>query len=47
MDCSGKGARIIFSLSSLMENMKVDLHEATQLLNIPEDEYAHYAKMMK
>ena len=30
-----------------MENMKVDLHEAMQLLNIPEDEYAHYAKMMK
>ena len=38
---------LFLSLSSLMENMKVDLHEAMQLLNIPEDEYAHYAKMMK
>ena len=38
---------LFFSLSSLMENMKVDLHEAMQLLNISEDEYDHYAKMMK
>ena len=38
---------LFLSLSSLMENMKVDLHEAMQLLNISEDEYDHYAKMMK
>ena len=38
---------LFLSLSSLMENMKVDLHEAMKLLNISEDEYDHYAKMMK
>ena len=38
---------LFLSLSSLMENMKVDLHEAMKLLNISEDEYDHYAKMIK
>ena len=35
------------SLCSLMENLKIDLHEAMKLLNVPESEYDHYAEMMK
>ena len=35
---------VYISLCSLMENLKIDLHEAMKLLNVPESEYEHYAK---
>lgn len=34
------------SLCSLMENMKINLHDAMKLLNIPESEYDKYMELM-
>ena len=47
--CMEKGLQkgVYTSLCSLMENLKIDLHEAMKLLNVPESEYDHYAEMMK
>ena len=42
----GKEEERLGSLSSLMKNMKIDLHEAMKLLNIPESEYHKYMELM-
>ena len=42
----GKEEERLVSLSSLMKNMKIDLHEAMKLLNIPESEYHKYMELM-